>query len=417
MTGPRRIAYIVNQYPTISHSFIRTEIRALEQLGFDVQRLALRGWDAVLVDDADRDELARTTYLLQGHALGLLLAMVRTMLTRPLHFLRALGGAVAMARGSDRSLAHYLAYLGEACVAREQMARFGATHLHAHFGTNSTDVAWLAWRLGGPGYSFTVHGPEEFDRPRQIKLREKIADARFVVAVSSFGRSQLYRQARLEDWPKVEVVHCGLDASYLDQVPTPPPAGSRRLVSVGRLAEQKGQLALVEACRLLRDRGVQFDLVLVGDGDMRGAIETAIREHRLEREIILVGWKSGAELRDYLRGAIALVLPSFAEGLPVVIMEAMASGRPVISTYIAGIPELVRDGLEGFLVPASDAPALADAMQGMLDLDDATQREMGDRARLRVGQRHAAIDQAQRLARMIERPGALRLDKTQRRHD
>lgn len=410
MTGPRRIAYIVNQYPTISHSFIRTEIDALEQLGFDVQRLALRGWDAVLVDDADRDERARTTYLLQGHALGLLLAMVRTAATRPLRFLRALGGAITMARGSDRSLAHYLAYLGEACVAREHMALFGATHLHAHFGTNSTDVAWLAWRLGGPDYSFTVHGPEEFDRPRQIKLREKIADARFVVAVSSFGRSQLYRHARLEDWPKVEVVHCGLDATYLDQAPTPPPAGTRRLVSVGRLAEQKGQLALVEACRLLRDRGVQFELVLVGDGDMRGAIEAAIRAHSLEREIRLVGWKSGAELRDTLRGAIALVLPSFAEGLPVVIMEAMASGRPVISTYIAGIPELVRDGLEGFLVPASDAPALADAMQAMLDLDDPTRREMGDRARSRVAQRHAAIDQAQRLARLIESPGEPSLD-------
>jgi colanic acid/amylovoran biosynthesis glycosyltransferase len=195
-----KIAYFINQYPKVSHSFIRREILALERLGFDVQRIALRGWDADVVDKEDQAERDKTRYVLKAGVPGLLLSVLRVLVTRPLHFLKALSTALSFARRADRSLAYHLIYLAEACRMVPWLAKFGARHVHAHFGTNSTEVVMLARQLGGPAYSFTVHGPEEFDKPEFIRLREKVREAAFVVAISSYGRSQLYRWVDYDDW-------------------------------------------------------------------------------------------------------------------------------------------------------------------------------------------------------------------------
>ena len=195
----------------------------------------------------------------------------------------------------------------------------------------------LVHELGGPRWSFTVHGPEEFDKAPLIGLAEKVRRAAFVVAISSYGRSQLYRLARPEHWPKVKVVPCGLEPAYYAGASSPPPA-ARRLVCVGRLCEQKGQMLLVEAARVLAERGASFELVLAGDGEMRDAIEAQIARYGLGAQVRITGWISSDAVREELLAARALVLPSFAEGLPVVIMEAMALRRPVISTYRGGHP-------------------------------------------------------------------------------
>ena len=327
----QRIAYVINQYPKVSHSFIRREILALERQGFKIQRIALRGWDGDLVDEEDQQERARTRYVLQDGLFALLSAVLRMMLTAPIRFLCALSLTVRMGRRAERPLPYHLAYLAEACRMLPWLKSFGATHVHAHFGTNSTEVAMLVHALGGPPYSFTVHGPEEFDKPQAIGLGEKIRRSAFVVAISSFARSQLHRWVEHEHWPKIHVVHCGLEPAFHEVTPIPPPARPR-LVCVGRLCEQKGQLLLIDAAHRLATKGIEFELVLAGDGELRTEIEALIDKFGLSNRVRITGWISGDSVRREILAARGLVLPSFAEGLPVVLMEAMALRRPVLTT-------------------------------------------------------------------------------------
>jgi len=395
-----RVAYLVNQYPKVSHSFIRREILALERLGLAVDRIAIRGWNDTVVDPQDQTERSRTHYVLQGGAAALAGSVLRTLLARPGRFLSALRLATRMGRRADRPLPYHWIYLAEACAVAEHMAHCGAAHVHAHFGTNPAEVAMLTARLSGLPYSFTVHGPEEFDRPQFIGLAEKVKHCAFVVAISAYGRSQIFRWIDHALWPRVRVVHCGLEPDfYADAAPAP--QASSRLVCVGRLCEQKGQLLLLSAMRLAFDTGARFDLVLAGDGEMRGDIEALARELGLADHVRITGWISSSQVRDELLASRALVLASFAEGLPVVIMEAMALRRPVISTYVAGIPELVLDGKTGWLVPPSDVAALAQAMQACLAASPAALAEMADAGFRRVRARHDIDTEAARLAPLL----------------
>lgn len=396
-----RVGYLTNQYPKVSHSFIRREIHALERQGVEIARVAIRGWNEPLVDPADLAERARTHYLLKEGLVALLMASIRTGVRRPVAALRALGAAVRLSRQSDRPLPYHLVYLAEACILVEWCSRTHIEHLHAHFGTNSAEVALLAHHLGGPRFSFTVHGPEEFDRPIGLHLREKVAGASHVVAISSFARSQLFRWVGFTEWSKVQVVHCGLEPGFADLADTVPMPKSPRIVCVGRLCEQKGQLLLIDAVRRLRDRGENVELVLAGDGDMRGELERLIRAHDLENQVTITGWISSAEVRQEILGARLMVLASFAEGLPMVIMEAMALGRPVVATSIAGIPELVRHGVDGWLVPAGDVGALTDAVSLALNTSCERLRAMGQAGQKRVLERHSIDTEAQKLRLMF----------------
>ena len=398
------IAYFINQYPKVSHSFIRREILALERQGFDVQRIALRGWGDAVADPEDLAEKGRTQYVLQGGLLRLVWATLCTLLQSPLRFWAALALAAKMSRHADRSLPYHLVYLAEACRMLPWLQLRGARHVHAHFGTNSTEVVMLVNALGGPGYSFTVHGPEEFDKPQFIHLGEKIRRSKFVVAISSFGRSQLYRWIEHTQWPKVQVVHCGLEAAFHNGPPLDPP-DVPRLVCVGRLCEQKGQLLLVQALALLQQRGIPCELVLAGDGEMRSEVEALITRNNLQKQVRITGWISSAQVREELLAARAMVLPSFAEGLPVVIMEAMALRRPVLTTAVAGIPELVSQGEVGWLFSAGAVDELADAMAQCLATPTAQLTAMGIAAHDRVLQRHSIDTEATKLAGLFR--GAL----------
>ncbi|RZI88906.1 MAG: colanic acid biosynthesis glycosyltransferase WcaL, partial [Pseudomonas sp.] len=228
-----RIAYFINQYPKVSHSFIRREILALERQGIEVQRIALRGWDGELQDNDDIAERSKTRYVLEDGVKGLLKPLFEVLRAQPRRFFSALWLALGMGRRADRSWPYHLIYLAEACRVVQWLQAFGAEHVHAHFGTNSTEVVMLANALGGPHYSFTVHGPEEFDKPQFLHIGEKVRRAAFVAAVSSYGRSQLYRWVAHAHWDKVKVVHCGLEAAFHAGPPVPVPAVPR-LVCVGR---------------------------------------------------------------------------------------------------------------------------------------------------------------------------------------
>jgi colanic acid/amylovoran biosynthesis glycosyltransferase len=397
-----KIAYLVNHYPAISHSFIRREILALERLGHEILRISIRGWTDTQRGAEDQREQARTRYVLRGGAMPLLVSFLHILATNPAGLFRAIALTLKVGLRAERPLPVHLIYLLEACQVALWLRSERAQHLHVHFGTNSAEVAMLVGELGGPPWSFTAHGPEEFDKPKFIALPEKIRRARFVVAVSSFGRSQLFRNVPHSYWPKIKVVHCGLEPAFYQTDATAAAGGERRLVCVGRLCEQKGQLLLIEAARLLAERGTKFELVLAGDGEMRGEIEALTARYGLTDTVRITGWISSDEVRAEILAARALVLPSFAEGLPVVIMEAMALRRPVITTFVAGIPELIQHGEHGWLVPAGDLESLAGAMEECLRTAPEAITRMGEGARQRVLQRHDVDKEAAKLAELIE---------------
>jgi glycosyltransferase involved in cell wall biosynthesis len=314
--------------------------------------------------------------------------------------LAALGLALRMARHAERPLPYHLAYLAEACRVASWLRASRATHLHAHFGTNSAEVAMLAHALGGPAYSFTVHGPEEFDAPRCLGIAEKARRSAFVVAISAYGRSQLYRWVERAHWSKIRVVHCGLESSFHDVAPAPLPEAPR-VVCVGRLCEQKGQRLLVEAAARLAAKGIVLEIVLAGDGELRAELESLAGKLGLSSRIRITGWIGSPQVRDEILAARALVLPSLAEGLPVALMEAMALRRPVLTTYVAGIPELVRPGENGWLVPSGDVEELAAALQDVLLRPAAELRAMGEAARRRALERHSIDKEAAKLAALF----------------
>lgn len=390
------IAYLINQYPKVSHSFIRREIAGVEACGIRVARFSIRSCSTELVDEADKLELEQTRVVLGRGMVGLLFGLLSVAVTKPIRFLQTLWLMLRLGWCSEQGVLRYLAYLAEACVLLRWFLDSGVTHIHAHFGTNSTTVAMLCRALGGPPYSFTVHGPEEFDKVKALALAEKVERAAFVVTVSVFGKSQLYRWCAPKQWAKIHVIHCGVDDGFLAQPPVAVTA-EPRLVCVGRLCEQKGQLLLLEAVRQLAAEGLRFKLVLVGDGPLHNEIEAQIARLGLQEHVEITGWASSSEVRQHILASRAMVLPSFAEGLPVVIMEALALGRPVISTYVAGIPELVKPGVCGWLVPPGSVEDLTAAMRAALQLPVEQLKQMGSAGAEQIAQRHDATVEASKL--------------------
>lgn len=390
-----RIAYLVNQYPAVSHSFIRREILALERQGVEIMRIALRGWDDKLVAHEDELEREQTRYVRRGGPLALLFALARMSVMRPARLLRALALAWQMGRRADRPLPMHLVYLADACRLEPWLRAARIQHLHVHFANNSAEIAMLVHALGGPQWSLTVHG-RDLDNAPFTRLAAKVRDCVFVIAISSYGRSQLYRWADSQHWAKIKVVRCGLEPAY-SALHTKPIPSARRLVCVGRLSPEKGQLLLIEATKRLVAQGLHFELTLVGDGELRAEIEAQIVRNGLDAVVHLVGSMSTDQVRDEIVASRALVLPSFAEGIPVVIMEAMALKRPVISTFVGGIPELVHPNEHGWLVPAGDVDALAHALKACLDAPIDTCARMGEAAQERVLARHNVDTQSAKL--------------------
>ncbi len=394
------IAYLVPTYPMPSQTFIRREIAALEAQTLTVHRFAARRFVGRLSDTADLAEQARTRFILEAGGPALAGALIATAVRRPRRWLSAFAAAVRLGRRSERGLAWHLIYLAEACLLLRWLRQSDVRHLHVHFGTNAASVALLCRHLGGPPYSVTIHGPEEFDAPRQLGLSEKVRHASFVVAISQFTRSQLYRWADLADWNKIHVVHCGLDGMFLPVVSSPI-SDRPRLVNVGRLSEQKGQILLIEAAARLHAQNLDFELVIVGDGPLRSELERLIDDHDMRGHVRITGFLDNDGVRRELEAARALVMPSFAEGLPVVVMEAMALGRPVIGTYVAGIPELVEPGRHGWLVPAGAVELLAAAMAAVLTADTVELEAMGRAGSARVAECHDIAIEAKKLAGLM----------------
>jgi colanic acid/amylovoran biosynthesis glycosyltransferase len=405
MPQPTTIAYLTSHYARAGDTFIRGEVKQLRRLGHAVHTFSIRrpGPEEVVSDEIRR-EREQTIDLLEAGALKLALAGLRRAIAAPRRSLEVVRTAIrTVPAGIPGRWMRRVSYWLEAAYLADRLEARGVGHLHNHIGESSAVVAMLAAHFADIPYSLTIHGPSEFDWPTLLALDEKIGRAAFVAAISEFTRSQLYRWCAREHWPKIRVIRCGLDESFLARDIVPVPARPR-LISVGRLAEQKGHLLLIDAAARLRRRGLEFELVLVGDGPLRDAIEALIDRLDLRDRVRITGYLGTAEVRRELEAARAMVLPSFAEGLPVVIMEAMAMGRPVISTYVAGIPELVEPGRSGWLVPPGAVEPLVEAMAEALAAGPAELEAMGRSGAARVAERHDAAAEARKLADLIAGP-------------
>lgn len=391
-----RLAYLTTEYPKVSHTFIRRELRELERRGHVVHRWAIRSPGEAIADSMDVAEVEKTFHCLDQSKTLLLTRAARVCVTRPLRMLSAARMAWRLHRRSPRGLVRHIAYIIEACTLLLESKKHQIEHVHVHFGTNCAAVALLMRTLGGPTYSFTVHGPDEFDDPVGHSLDMKAASASAVVAITDYCSAQLRRWLRYDDWAKIHVVHCTIDELFLAEQSRIDPQSST-LISIGRLSAQKGQLLLIEAVAQLLSEGVAIRLVLGGDGEMRDVVEQRIRELKIEQHVEITGWIAEAKVRRHIREARALVLPSFAEGLPVVIMEALAMGRPVISTAIAGIPELVRSGETGWLVSAGSIEQLVDAMREAMAAPVESLERMGQCGRELIRERHMPSVEAEKL--------------------
>lgn len=394
-----RLAYLTTGYPYVSHTFIADEVRALRDLGVEIDTFAIRQTDPEDVHtDRDREAL-RTTFALRPVRL---VRMLRAHLAaiRRARYLPVLRRALAMWQGSPREGLWQFFYFVQAVLLWHEMDRRSISHVHAHFANVSSDVAMLATALGGEGWSWslTMHGPTEFADVRHFRLAEKVADARFVACISDFCRSQLMAISDPREWDKLHVVHCGIDTDSFSagDDPRQDASGPLRVVCVGRLVAVKGQHVLLDAVELLGQRGVPVTLELVGDGPDGPDLRRRVRDGGLDDAVRFAGAVGHDMIGGHLASADVFCLASFAEGVPVVLMEAMGTGLPVVATRIMGIPELVEDDVTGLVVAPGRADLLADALE-RLGQDAALRARLGASGRERVAQEYELRGSARRL--------------------
>jgi colanic acid/amylovoran biosynthesis glycosyltransferase len=400
VTDRHRIGYLVSQYPGLSHTFVMREIRGLRQLGWDVRVVSVHKTDRpVDALSADEAEELRTTYSVMGLGLaGMMRAALRECLRHPLRFVAGLIGACRLAGFQPALWPGHAFYFIEAVIAGAWFRTQGITHIHTHF---SSHVALPLSRYFDIDYSATIHGSGEFNDVIGFHMREKLARAVMAVAISKYGSSQIQRACAPEDWKKIAIVPLGVDLDHFAARPSP--AGETfEIVLVGRIESQKAQHILIRAIRLLRDRGRKVHLTLVGDGPTRPLIEQLIRELDVVKDVELTGAQNHDKVLDYYRRANAFVCSSYAEGLPVVLMEAMAMEIPCVSTWITGIPELIRDGVDGLLVPPASPEHIADAVERLITEPGLAER-IGKAGRERIEDRYNLRKNIPALAQAFER--------------
>jgi glycosyltransferase involved in cell wall biosynthesis len=364
-----RIGYLTSQYPATSHTFISREVNAVRDLGVQLDTFSIRPpSSAELKDPAIAAEAEKTFTVLRQPPGRIASAHLRALFTRPIDYFTTLGVACSHRVPGAKAFFLSFAYFAEAIVLAREIERRGITRLHNHFANSGATVGFLAAKLARIPWSFTMHGISETDYPAGLLLGRKIAEAEFVACVSYFGRAQAMRLVQPDQWPKLKIVHCGL---ALDRLPGRPKSKDvRRITSVGRLSAEKGQAGLLEAFATIAGEFDKVTLHFIGDGPEREVLESRAAELGLAEKVVFAGGLGETDTLEQIAQSDALVLPSFMEGLPIVLMEAMAVGTPVIASRVAGIPELVEDGRSGLLFTPSDWDELASCMRRLIEDGD-----------------------------------------------
>lgn len=400
---PGPIAYITGEYPRATDTFIQREIAALRRRGIVVETCSIRRTGAEHhVGTEQRSEYANTFYVIAAAKAPwrLIGAHLAALIRSPGGYFSALALAFRTAPPGIRAFLYQLFYFAEAGVLAQHLRQKGVVHLHNHIATASCTVAMLASRLGGFPYSFTIHGPGIFFEPEYWRIDAKIAEASFTVCISDFCRSQCMMFSKAEDWNRLHIVHCGIDPAKYGQRP-PRSDSTPHMVFIGRLAGVKGVPVLLDALEQLNAREVDVRVTLVGDGPERAALEADARARGLAGQITFTGYQSQDAVAGILDDASMLVLPSFAEGVPVTLMEAMAARLPVVTTQVGGIPELVEDGVNGYLVPPGNPDVLATRLETLLTDPDLRQR-MGEAGRKKVVAEFEVDREAERIEVLLK---------------
>jgi glycosyltransferase involved in cell wall biosynthesis len=397
------LAYLLSRYPAVTHTFLLREVAQLRHAGFTMRTISIQSPESCAdgYTEIEKAEIASTFYV-QARGLHRILGdHARAFFTRPLGYLHGLLFTLGLNRGDLGNLAHYLAYFAEAVVVGEWSRRNECKHLHVHFANAVSTVALITSQIYPVQFSVTVHGYDEFYGERFYRLREKIAGAKFLRCISHFCRSQLMKASPMEEWHKFEVCRLGVDPDHF--LPRKSPVGEEfEIAHVGRLTAVKGAPILVDAVAALFLQGRRVHLNLIGDGGDRAAVERRVAQYGIASHVTFHGSVNQDHIRELLRQANAFVLPSFAEGVPVALMEAMSMEIPCITTPVGGIYELITSGMDGILVPASDAESLAHALTVLMD-DPAYAARLGQAGRQTVLKSYNLPLNIARLAGIFER--------------
>ena len=381
------IAYLCSEYPAISHTFIHREIETLRQSGMTVHTASIHEpTNTVMMTPEEQREAANTLKVLSSPLSSMLKAHLHCALNNPQGYLRMAAAAAWLLVRGPRNPVKAAAYFVEAGILLEWVKGLGVTHIHEHFGNPTAFVAMLMKRYGGISFSVSIHGPDIFDNVEPAMLPDKVAQASFVRCISHYCKSQIMRISPPERWSDLHIVRCGVDPSRYE--PRPDPGNTvPNLLCVGRLVPAKGQHLLIEACALLKEKGVEFELTIVGDGPDRTSLERLVSRLGLDGLVTFTGALGQDKVHDEYDKADIFVLGSFAEGVPVVLMEAMAKAIPVVSTRITGIPELVEHGRSGLLATPGNVGELS-MLLGRLIADSELRRRLGAAGRETVADRY-----------------------------
>ncbi len=367
------IAYLVSQYPAASHTFIRREVMGLRALGFEVDTFSVRRPTGInKLAEVDQRETSATWYVLPTVPARVARSHARALLSHPLAYASTLKRALGHRAPGLRALVWSAFHFVESIDLAAELERRGIDHLHNHFANAGANVGYLAAHFLELDWSLTLHGTSEFDYPAGLLLAEKIEAARFVACVTHFGRAQAMRLVDPKHWHKFQIVRAGIEppkvngANGANGTGSAPRSTRARLVCVARLSPEKGHAGLIQAFSQLIAEGVDVELELLGDGPDSARIEAQIKDLGLEGRVLLRGQVPEGEALEAMSTATAVVLASFMEGLPVVLMEALALGVPVVAPCVAGIPELVEHGVSGLTFPPGDWASLARALKQML---------------------------------------------------
>ncbi len=401
-----KIAYLTSQYPAVSHTFIMREVHALRDLGFNIGTFSVRRASAQdCLDQATQDELDKTKWLLPIRIAAFARACGWATLTRPWLTARTLAWAVLSPGSKHGGRLKWLAYFLEAVQLARWLERDGFDHLHCHFGNAGSSAGMLAASIAGIPFSITCHGSELRDIDKH-RLLEKVDAAAFLACVTHFGKVQLMMACPPTQWRKLEIIRCGAppcDAAQQDSANDT--AKAQNILCVGRLSREKGHVILLEALASLHDRGVAFTCTLVGNGPLRSEVEQHIDRLKLTNSVTLTGALAPDEVAKHYAIASVVVLASFSEGAPVVLMEAMAHGRPVVATNVGGVSELVEHGRTGTLVAPGNAAALAQAIKNVFDHPDVA-RTKTDAAKRHVAETFNVEESAKRMGTLFQQAQA-----------
>ena len=373
----KKILYITSSLPALTLTFIYREIFGLRQSGFIVETVSMNRPDPGNVSGEAQNLLRSTHYLDQVSFVTKIGRVVLTMFRRPKAFFRCAGiYFTAKPMKTARDYVRLAYHLIEACYLCVEYRDHGIDHIHAHFVNGPSSIAMFLSILLDRPFSFTMHASLIWLDP--VALYNKLDNCKFCASISEYNRDYVVSEYGDRFSIKIEIVRCGIDMGKLVSVERQETSDKDPfvIVGVGQLTERKGFHVLIKACGLLKQRGLEFRCLIVGEGTQRAELQSLIERYRLGQMVTLEGAQPQERIPSYLGGADIFALPcviaddGWRDGIPVALMEAMAQKIPVVCTNILGLPELIESGENGVLVESEDARALADAIESLMHSED-----------------------------------------------